>query len=179
MRVCLGLLLGTVLIMLGAAPARAEEQEEAAMEAATAKVDFVYVYCNDVAAMRHFYVDLLGMQISDDMEGYYFCLMCGGLRFMVFAAENPVEVLEAWSDQPGWMGGVLPRVSWSVGVPPEQLDAVARRLTAAGAPTWSAVPFWAQDSYWSFPVRDPMGNTVEVYALPTERPASTTWPGTE
>ena len=168
--ICLGML-------LGALPVSAAEQEEEAMESAAHKVDFVYVYCNDVAAMRRFYVDLLGMEISDDMEGYYFCLMCGGLRFMVFKAENPVEVLEDWSDQPGWMGGNLPRVSWSIGVPVDELGAVAERLAKGGAPTWSAEPFWAQDSYWSFPVRDPMGNTVEVYSIPKERPASTEWPG--
>jgi hypothetical protein len=34
---------------------------------------------------------------------------------------------------------------------------------------------WLLDCYWSFPVRDPMGNTVEVFAMPAERPEITEW----
>lgn len=38
-------------------------------------------------------------------------------------------------------------------------------IPAAGdtSPTWSSEPVWV--GYWSFPVLDPMGNTVEVSAV--------------
>ena len=53
---------------------------------------------------------------------------------------------------------------------------VVELLKKSGAPTWSAKPMWQQDNYWCFPVRDPMGNTVEVFTIPEEKPADTGWP---
>jgi hypothetical protein len=33
------------------------------------------------------------------------------------------------------------------------------------------------DGYWGFTAMDPMGNTVEIYTIPAEKPETTTWPG--
>jgi len=40
-------------------------------------------------------------------------------------------------------------------------------------------PEWRVDNYWGLTVKDPMGNTVEVYTIPKQKPESTTWKGGE
>ena len=39
-------------------------------------------------------------------------------------------------------------------------------------------PTWRQDSYWGWSIKDPMGQTVEVYSSPAQRPAGDppVWP---
>lgn len=49
----------------------------------------------------------------------------------------------------------------------------------AGARSFFDEPQWQQDTYWEFPVLDPMENTVEIYATPKEKPESKEWPGSK
>lgn len=143
------------------------------------KVPFVYHVCNDVEAMRRFYVDLLGMEQSaflDTKEFGFLALECGGLQLMWFRADEPLPVADAFACQPGWAGGTLDVSSFSTLVPEEDFTAVYERLKDAGVKMFEPVPHWRQDSYWGLSVLDPMGQTVEVYTAPSERPDDTVWP---
>lgn len=143
------------------------------------RVPFLYHVCNDVEAIRHFYVDLLGMQQSahmDTPEFGFLALECGGLRMMWFRGDGKLPVAEAFACQPGWAGGTLEVSSISALVPEEDFAAVFVRLKEAGTPMFKPVPEWRQDSYWGLSVLDPMGATLEVYNAPKERPADTVWP---
>jgi catechol 2,3-dioxygenase-like lactoylglutathione lyase family enzyme len=145
---------------------------------AKANVRFVYTFCNDLAAMRRFYTDLLGLDEAGYSEDHrYLCYQCEGFQLMFFRPHAEVPVKEGWADQPAYDGGSEYVASWSVEVPAEELAATVERLRAAGVESFAAEPDWRVNSYWGFTVKDPMGNTVEVYATPKERPASTTWPG--
>ena len=95
-------------------------------------VKFLYVPCSDLAAMRRFYTDLVGLD----------------------------EVYHSEDD------GRLPAISWSVTLTEETFPPAVSRLLAAGVASFGTEPVWR--GYWSFPVHDPMGNTVEV-----------TWPAEE
>lgn len=148
-------------------------------KAPAASVKFVYFHCNDIDAMRGFYTDLLGMDEAsyrNDDEYAWLVYNCGSFQFMVFPADAEVPKLDGWGAQPGWPGGKLSTTSWSVEVSEEQYAATVARLQEADVPLYSEQPMWCQDCYWSFPVRDPMGNTVEVYTMLAERPESTVWP---
>jgi len=142
------------------------------------KINFIYNSCNDLTAMREFYSNLIGMNETSYREGEQGWLVydCGGFQFMVFPAGYELPVLTDWGMQPGWEGGTLEVPSWSVEVPEPDFAATVQLLIDAGVPCFSDVPRWCQDSYWSFPVRDPMGNTVEVYTMPAVRPGATDWP---
>lgn len=139
---------------------------------------YIYVTCNDLSAMRRFYVELLGLrELSYQSGGEYQWLACRcrGFELMFFPAASPVPVATGWHAQPGWDGGDCAGVSWSVQVPPELYRETVERLLAAGVPRFFDSPQWLQDSYWGFPVQDPMGNTVEVFAIPQQRPATMQW----
>jgi len=141
-------------------------------------VRFVYNFCNDLAAMRHFYTDLLGLdEAGYSEEQRYLCYRSEGFQLMFFRPDAEVEAAEEWADQPGYEGGTSYVTSLSVEVPEEKFAAAVERLRAAGVECFSQNPTWCVDSYWGLAVKDPMGRTVEVYNIPKDRPASTTWPG--
>jgi catechol 2,3-dioxygenase-like lactoylglutathione lyase family enzyme len=142
-------------------------------------IKYIYVYVNEIDAMRHFYTDLVGLDegaYRNDEKWGWLTYNCGSLEFMCFRAVRPLPVPEEFAAQPGWEGGQLPSISWSVSVPEAQFTEAVQRLKSDGVKSFAEQPFWAQDSYWSFPVLDPMGNTVELFCEVKERPASTEWP---
>ncbi len=139
---------------------------------------FVFNYTADLAATRAFYVELLGMEPGDFNDEYGFLVVKSeGLDLCFFRAQKGCASLTEWADQPGYQAGPLEVTSYAVQVPWEDFAATVERLKAGGAPTLTAAPEWRMNSHWGFTVRDPMGNTVEVYAVPKEKPASPAWPG--
>lgn len=139
---------------------------------------FVYIYCNDLAEMRAFYSGLLGLQEifcqkgPEGGLGYHI----GDVQFTIFPASEEQAVDPSWHWQPGWSGGVNRSTSWSI-----QLGAIqdfrsaVQRLTQAGVSTFYEQPHW--QGYWSFPVKDPVGNTVELTCSPVDEPTSKAWEG--
>lgn len=142
------------------------------------KLGFIYNHCNDVEAMRKFYTDLIGLKESgfhNDEQWGWLCYKTGGLELMFFRTEDEIPVQEQWAVQPGWEGGTFEGTSWSILVPEESFPSAVKRLLSAGIKCFKDKPMWLQDCYWGFPVMDPMGNTVEVYSTPKEKPAYTEW----
>jgi catechol 2,3-dioxygenase-like lactoylglutathione lyase family enzyme len=148
----------------------------------TPAIKFIYNYCNDMEAMRHFYIDLLGLPLGffmNDEHGQVFEFECCGILFLWFPADPPLPVQTEFSNQPGWQGGTLQRPSWSLEYDAADFAACVQRLQAAGVPAWQPQPE-CRGSYWAFPVLDPMGNTVEpVLQLGPEGalPEGTAWEG--
>jgi catechol 2,3-dioxygenase-like lactoylglutathione lyase family enzyme len=132
-------------------------------------VRFVYAYCNDLEAMRRFYADLLGLpqtSVENGRNGGFIELDCGGFRLAFLQAAAPRPVATELSKLPGCTGGEIEQALCSIEYSAEDYAAVIARLAAAGH--HSPQP----DGEWSYPVLDPMGNTVEVYrAFGDEVPA--------
>jgi len=152
-----------------------------AESAPRARVRYLFHFANDIAAMRRFYVDLLGLreQSFQDEPGFgWLCVDVGGVEAMWFRAEARIEPVTTFASQPGWEGGTREVTSWGVEIPLDRFTDVHRALVATGAPLFRPVPEWRQGSYWGLSALDPMGATVEVYAIPATKPASTTWPAT-
>jgi catechol 2,3-dioxygenase-like lactoylglutathione lyase family enzyme len=129
---------------------------------------FLYIFCNDLAAMRHFYSDLLQLDEIYHAPGEEGSLgyKCDQLQFTIFATARPLPVLTGWHWQPGWRRGAVEGTSWSVECETEgDFRGAIHRLKAAGVPSYFEAPQWL--GYWSFPVKDPLGNTVEI-TLPAE-----------
>ena len=147
-------------------------------EKPAAKLGFIYNHCNDIEAMRKFYSELIGLKEAgyhDDENWGYLCYKTGGLELMFFRTEEKIRIQEQWAVQPGWEGGTFEGTSWSILIPEEKFTEVVKRLKSAGTKAFGDKPMWLQDCYWGFPVMDPMGNTVEVYMTPKEKPESTDW----
>jgi catechol 2,3-dioxygenase-like lactoylglutathione lyase family enzyme len=143
------------------------------------RMPFVYSFCNDIEAVRNFYVKLLGMtekSYQNTEEFGWLNIDGGGFEFMYFRTPDPVPE-RGFAGQPGDGGGDGLHTSWSVAIPEDDFEATYERLREARVRAMTETPTWRQDCYWGYTVMDPAGNTVEVYTTPKERPASTDWPG--
>ena len=141
-------------------------------------IRFLFNVCNDVEAMRHFYVDLIGLEqaaFRDDAENGWLALQCDGFQAMWFRATEGQDIPEQFTRQPGWQGGTRESTSWGVNIPEEEFVHTYQRLVDAGVTLYEAEPSWRQDCYWGLSALDPMGSTVEIYTEPAERPESTVW----
>lgn len=125
-----------------------------------ASVRFLYLYCNNLAAVRHFYTDLLQMKETFFAAGEALAYSCDHLQFTVFQTDQKLPVTKDWAMQPGWEGGTQTRVSWSVECNEEAFKTAFTRLKEEGIASFHDSPKWV--GYWSYPVRDPMGHTVEL-----------------
>lgn len=72
-----------------------------------------------------------------------------------------------WSFQPGWVIGLglepaprLTAASWSIPLSPESFSSAVGRLQEARIAALRPEPFWV--GYWSYVIKDPMGQTVEL-----------------
>jgi len=149
-------------------------------EATRVNVRFVYNFCSDLAAVRHFYTDVLGMtEKSYNDEQGWLVYESEGVELMFFRADGGEAGEREWAVQPGGGSGTAEVTSWSVEIPEGDFAAAVGRLVAEGLPRQGNVnvPDWRQGCYWGITVMDPAGFTVEVYTVPKEKPASKTWPG--
>ena len=128
--------------------------------------------------MRQFYSDYLLMKevayYHEDEHGWL-VYDCGSFKLMIFPSYIVLEESESWGMQPGWQGGTEETISWSVLVPEADFPATVARLKEAGVNSYFEQPQWLQESYWGFPVMDPMGNTVEVFTNPAEPSNTAEW----
>ena len=139
-------------------------------------VRFIYFYCQDLAAMRHFYSELIGLKETyfseDDRPSVAYD--CDGLQFTIYKSDNVSVTPNEYALQPGWLGGTKLSVSWSIPVPSGDYAKTISKLQASSVDSFSPGPKWV--GYWSFPVLDPMGNTVEVVTSPPTEPENKEWP---
>lgn len=140
---------------------------------AQAGVKFVYLPARDLAAMRRFYTDLLGLhEIHHSEDERMLAYDCDGLQFTIYESPDAPPVADGWAAQPGWRGDTVPATSWSVVLDDLAYRRAVDRLRSTGVTCLHDAPLWV--GYWSFPVRDPMGTTVEL-SLPVDEPPTPDW----
>ena len=119
---------------------------------------FLYLHAADLGAMRAFYSDVVGLDeihADDGTVGY----RCGSAQ-ITLESSSDAETVAEWSKQLGWSGGTGSDPSWGFELDAETFEPAVRRVRASGAELMWEQPRWV--GYWSFPVRDPGGNTVEI-----------------
>jgi len=141
-------------------------------------INVLYLYCNDVQAIRHFYKDIIGLGEHDfGMPNSMYCGQTSdGVSMMWFKSEKSgLQKRPEWVDLPGFPGGKVEEPAWGIQLPINVFPEVVKTLKEEEVEALFQNPIWCQDSYWAFPVRDPMGYTVEVYSVPKEKPESKEW----
>ncbi len=133
---------------------------------------FLYVPARDLTSMQRFYSEFLGLEeiyTSDDQVAY----ACNGFQFSIYSAPDAAPAPDEWATQPGWEGETVPLVSWSVELDEAAFVNAVHAIRLSTSRTLYDKPQWV--GYWSFPVKDPMGNTVEITWPPTKPPRSAGW----
>jgi len=141
-------------------------------------IRFLFNICNDIDEMKKFYTDFLGMQqvsYMNDSSFGWLCYQCEGFQFMFFRSDIPIPVNEIWDSQPGYQGGEGNRTSWAIEVPENEFKDKVIKIQQSDIRKFNTNPEWRQDNYWGLSIMDPMGNTIEFYTSPKEKPKSTNW----
>ncbi|MCA8916213.1 MAG: hypothetical protein KDB90_12455 [Planctomycetes bacterium] len=137
-------------------------------------VRFLYSMCTDVKVMRDFYSDVLGMKelsYRDDENFGWVVYDTEGFQLMFFRWDTELPVGERWAWQPGdFREDGAPLMSYSIEYPEDDLHDVVARVREAGAVAATPKPTWRQMSYWGWTVRDPMGNTIELFSSVKDQP---------
>ena len=120
---------------------------------------FTYLFCDDLPAMKRFYGGVLGLdEVWDDGATLAYRIGDHQLSITVDARARPAD--GGFAIQPGWSGGTEPSTSWSLECDPADFRQVVAAAQEAGSRAYRTEPRWV--GYWSYPLLDPMGNTVEV-----------------
>lgn len=140
-----------------------------------AKLKFLFGMCNSVQEIAHFYGQTLGLMVSTD-DSDVWCSVDLGIDFIFFKGDYDLPVQSEWAWQPGYKSGPGHFFSWSIEYSDEKsYRQVISRLISDRVPTLGPKPEWRRDSYWGYTAKDPMGNTIEIYWAPSEKPDSLTW----
>lgn len=124
-----------------------------------AKFGFTYMFTHDLAASKSFYADTLGLDLIWD-EADLIAFNIDGHQ-LSFQLDEDYKVEEAaFSKQLGLQGGVLPKVSGSIAYDQGKFAEVVEQLLAKDTIAFLDQPQWV--GYWTFPVLDPMNQTIEI-----------------
>ena len=92
---------------------------------------FLYAMCNDVAAVRRFYSESIGLEELGHMDEEAFGWVgydSEGMQLMFFRWDESLPRPSEWAWQPGDGAGTTPALSFSIEVPEEDsLDVLKRR----------------------------------------------------
>lgn len=122
--------------------------------------------------MKEFYTDIIGLEETSNPDLPFLTYKSESITISIFQAKNRIQPVEGWVALPGHEGGSLETFAWSIQIPAPFFSEVVRNIKQAQIETLENAPVWCEDSFWAFSVKDPMGNTVELFSVPTEKPAS-------
>ena len=114
-------------------------EENSAANASNINIKYLFVMCNDVDEMRHFYTDLLRMNESkyrNEEDWGWLCYKLEGFELMFFRAHEKMGVIEEWVWQPGWGGDIDGALNWAKSLPTEGKEALqdeAKNVPVFGA----------------------------------------------
>lgn len=123
----------------------------------TKRFGFTYIFCNDLGKMKGFYSEMLRLKLvweSKDSIAY----RIGDHQLSIIYNEQFLPPISRFSIQIGWEGGIEARTSWSLECPKEDFNLIVESILNSDVPKYFDKPTWK--GYWSFPVLDPMNNTI-------------------
>jgi len=121
---------------------------------------FLYLHSGDLERARDFYTNVLGLNeiyFSDEEQSVGY--QVGSVQITI-GQHSEARHVERWSSQLGWQGGTASDPSWGFHLEVEPFRDAVERSRRQRSEVYRAEPEWV--GYWSFPVKDPMGNTVEI-----------------
>lgn len=130
------------------------------------KINTLFYWCNNVAEMRYFYSDLLGLEetyfLDDDTHGWL-TYKLHGVQVVFMRASQTLPIQAGWARQPGWLEGTQELPSLVLEMTLEHFQKVVEGLIAQGFHCFDPEPRGTKDKYLKQFVMDPMGYTIELY----------------
>ncbi len=120
---------------------------------------FTYIFCNDLDSMKWFYTEILRLKLIWD-NNMSIAYKIGEHQLSIAFNEDFNPQSQKFAIQPGWKGGTEPRISWSIECAKKDFIEIVQSVDANDVPKFYNEPQWT--GYWSFPILDPMNNTLEI-----------------
>lgn len=118
-------------------------------------------WCNDIAAMREFYTDILGLKETFyNAEHGWLTYQVGPTMLAFMTAPEPVSVASEWAVTPTIGMGTAHVTSWVIELSVDEFQSRLDRIRAAGI-VMHLLPDSLQARVMF--VRDPMGKTIELF----------------
>lgn len=130
------------------------------------EINTIFRWCNDVAVMRDFYSDCLGLEetfFRDDEEHGWLTYQIGQVQLVFMRAAAPQPIAIEFARNPGYRGGSLEAESWVLKMERPSFTAIVERLQASSYTLHAPEPEQPRPGALQFLALDPMGFTVEVY----------------
>lgn len=131
-----------------------------------AELNTIFRWCNDVALMRHFYTDCLGLEetyFRDDADHGWLTYQIGQVQLVFTRAATPQPMATEFARNPGYHGGSLTTESWVLKMDQPSFAAIVKRLQASSYTLYAPEPEQPRPGALQFLALDPMGFTVEIY----------------
>lgn len=120
---------------------------------------FTYIFCSDLEKMKWFYEEILQLDLIWESEKTI-AFKIGEHQFSISVNENISLLSPRYAKQLGWEGGTELRISWSLECDKKDFKEIVQAASNSKVPSYYPEPVWK--GYWSFPVLDPMNNTIEI-----------------
>ena len=130
------------------------------------ELNTIFRWCNDVAPMRQFYSDCLGLEeafFRDDEEHGWLTYQIGQVQLVFIRTSVPLQVAAEFARNPGYRGGSLEAESWILKMERPSFEAIVKRLQASSYKLYAMKPEQSRPGALQFLALDPMGFTVEIY----------------
>ncbi|MCY3412500.1 MAG: VOC family protein [Candidatus Heimdallarchaeota archaeon] len=129
-----------------------------------ARIADIFLPCQDVTAMREFYSNCIGFteeSFADEEQFGYLTYKLGD-QFLVIFRDVQSKMIDGWSTVPTAKGDHS-FTSWTIRTEnQEEFDRVVANLQKHGYQAKQIEP-QLKGTYYSYTVKDPMGNTLDVY----------------
>lgn len=139
-----------------------------------AKFQFLFLMANDLVQIDQFYRKTLEVPVAGDpVNGWVDVNL--GTHVIYFKGDYDLPVFKEWAWQPGYKGGSGNITSWSIEFPETEFRNLYERIKSSKVEMLNSQPEWRRDSYWGLTIKDPMGNTIELYTTPKQKPDEIEW----
>src|SRR5690606_2305754 len=125
------------------------------------QIHTLFQWCNDVAVMRDFYTNLLGLSETfyrDDDQHGWLAYYAGQTQVVFIRADNPLPIEQTWAMQPGYQGGSSTAKSWLFTVSVEDFATLSERIRSSNVTVYNG----KCDNTCQLFIKDPMGMTIEI-----------------
>lgn len=136
---------------------------------------FMFLMGNNIGKLLHFYQDVLQVPTEGSEENGWADVKLGSTHMIYFKSDSDIPYIKEWAWQPGYKGGAGNLTSWSLGFPESEFRNLFERLKSNKIEMLFPKPEWRRDEYWGLSVKDPMGNTLELYTVPSSKPEDSDW----
>ena len=129
------------------------------------KIGDFFLFCNDIVAMKNFYFDCIGLSSTGySAEKGFLSLQIDSNTFLVIMqVKEKLPIKTGWAKGPTFPQGTTYDISWTIKINgEEEFNQIIEKISKNNFEMHSDNPI-SFNGVKAYYIKDPMGNTVEIY----------------